>query len=165
MFQATLERLQKSLEAGFKSPHLPARMGCLHSVLYLLQCDGNLERDVVTSLLPMTTDYLQLYLRHTSTSDLCHSEDHVTLMWAVAFYVIEYHHQHIEQVGLRLPLSVLWSSCCLCRGQCNKFMTYLRFRRDIHFHNFGVYSGGLSVLGGLWVSNIVTSCVFSFFWA
>ena len=112
VFQATLERLQKSLEAGFKSPHLPARMGCLHSVLYLLQCDGNLERDVVTSLLPMTTDYLQLYLRHTSTSDLCHSEDHVTLMWAVAFYVIEYHHQHIEQVGLRLSLSVLWSVCC-----------------------------------------------------
>ena len=98
-FQATLDRLQKSLEAGFKSPHLPARMACLHSVLYLLQCDGSLEREVVTSLLPMTTDYLQLYLRHTSTSDLCHSEDHVTLMWAVAFYVIEYHHQHTEQVG------------------------------------------------------------------
>jgi hypothetical protein len=58
-FQGTVERLQRSLEAGLKNPYLPARMTCLHGMLYLLQCDGALERDVVTSLLPAATDYLQ----------------------------------------------------------------------------------------------------------
>ena len=39
-----------------------------------------------------------MYLRHTSSSNLCHSEDHVSLMWALAFYIIEHHHQHVDQV-------------------------------------------------------------------
>lgn len=77
-------------------------MACLQSLLYLLQCDGTLERDVVSSLLPLTTEYLQMYLRHASSTDLCHSEDHVTLVWAVAFYIIEHHHQHVEQVNIFL---------------------------------------------------------------
>jgi hypothetical protein len=75
-------------------------MACLHSMLYLLQCDGQLERDVISSLLPQTADYLKMYLRHTSsTTNLCHSEDHVALMWALAFYILEYKHEHVEQVS------------------------------------------------------------------
>ena len=100
LFQGTFDRLQRSLDAGFKSVHLPARMACLHSMLYLLQCDGQLERDVISGLLPQTTDYLKMYLRHTSsTTNLCHSEDHVALMWALAFYILEYKHEHVEQVS------------------------------------------------------------------
>ena len=98
-FQSTFERLQRSLDAGFKSSHLPARMACLHSMLYLLQVDDPaLDRDVISGLLPMTTEYLKMYLKHTSVSGLCHSEDHVTLMWALAFYILEFKHEHIEQV-------------------------------------------------------------------
>ena len=35
-----LERTRKSLETGMKAANLTTRLGCLHGILYLVQCDN-----------------------------------------------------------------------------------------------------------------------------
>ena len=59
-----LERTRKSLEAGMKVAFLPTRLGCLHSFLYLSQCEApEVVSEVNTHILPFVLDYLQMYLQ------------------------------------------------------------------------------------------------------
>ena len=89
-----LERTRKSLETGMKAANLTTRLGCLHGILYLVQCDNpeviffyifllhNLNffknflliinifqviTEVNTHIMPFVLDYLQTYLQHYAT--------------------------------------------------------------------------------------------------
>ncbi len=90
--QDLMERLKKSIETGLKAASLPTRMGCLHGLLYLAQCDmTEISSEVSSQFLPLACDYLQTYLQHATTPHVGQSEDHVALMWAMAFHIIENH--------------------------------------------------------------------------
>lgn len=92
-----LERTRKSLEAGFKAANLPTRMGCLQSTLYLLQCENpQVTSEVNTNILPFVLDYLQTYLQHYATPHVGVCEGHVSLMWSMAFYILENHIESFE---------------------------------------------------------------------
>ena len=63
-----LERTRKSLETGIKAANLPTRLGCLHGILYLVQCDNpEVISEVNTHIMPFILDYLQTYLQHYAT--------------------------------------------------------------------------------------------------
>ena len=88
-----LERIRKSLESGIKAANLSTRIGCIHSFLYLVQCEGQPEviKEVVNPLMPQIMDYLQTYLQHSATPHVGVCEVHVSLMWSMAFYILENH--------------------------------------------------------------------------
>ena len=63
-----LERTRKSLETGMKAANLPTRLGCLHGILYLVQCENpEVISEVNTHIMPFVLDYLQTYLQHYAT--------------------------------------------------------------------------------------------------
>ena len=88
-----LERTRKSLETGMKAANLTTRLGCLHGILYLVQCDNpevicflhfptnskffcyffysylifQVITEVNTHIMPFVLDYLQTYLQHYAT--------------------------------------------------------------------------------------------------
>ena len=93
-----LERIRKSLESGIKAANLSTRIGCIHSFLYLVQCEENnpeVTKEVVNPLMPQIMDYLQTYLQHSATPHVGVCEVHVSLMWSMAFYILENHHQDL----------------------------------------------------------------------
>ena len=45
--------------------------------------------------MPSVLDYLQSYLQHSSTPHVGQSEDHIALMWSMAFYVLENCHDEV----------------------------------------------------------------------
>lgn len=49
------------LETTLRSTHLPSRMGALHGVLYVLECD--LLDDTAKQLIPAVSEYLLSNLR------------------------------------------------------------------------------------------------------
>lgn len=83
----TLERVRRVLEGGFKRPHLASKICCLHGVLYILQSEAISMAEKVL-FIPMTTDYLSIYLQSSLTSR-AQSEQHLTLIWAATFYILE----------------------------------------------------------------------------
>ncbi|KAJ8000512.1 hypothetical protein DPEC_G00180890 [Dallia pectoralis] len=87
MDQATAEPVCRLLEVTLRSTHLPSRMGALHGVLYVLECD--LLDDTARQLIPTVSEYLLSNLRTISHSVNLHNQQHVLVMCAVAFYMIE----------------------------------------------------------------------------
>ena len=96
-----LERIRKSLETGIKAANLSTRIGCIHSFLYLVQCDQNPEitKEIVNPFMPQIMEYLQTYLQHSATPHVGVCEVHVSLMWSMAFYILEncYHEDLVDQ--------------------------------------------------------------------
>lgn len=85
-----LERTRKSLETGLKAASLPTRMGSLHGLLYLAQCENpEVINEVTGHMFPVASEYLQTYLQHASTPHVGQSESHVALMWAFALHILE----------------------------------------------------------------------------
>ncbi|XP_070228886.1 huntingtin isoform X1 [Bos mutus] len=87
MDKAVAEPVSRLLESALRSSHLPSTMGALHGVLYVLECD--LLDDTAKQLVPVVTDYLLSNLQGRAHCVSVHSQQHVLVMCAAAFYLIE----------------------------------------------------------------------------
>ncbi|XP_064782852.1 huntingtin-like [Oncorhynchus masou masou] len=87
MDKATSEPVCRVLELTLHSTHLPSRMGALHGLLYVLECD--LLDDTVKQLVPAVSDYILSNLRAVAHCVNLHNQQHVLVMCAVAFYMME----------------------------------------------------------------------------
>ncbi|KAF3843923.1 hypothetical protein F7725_015971 [Dissostichus mawsoni] len=86
MDKAIAEPVCRLLETTLRSTHLPSRMGALHGVLYVLECD--LLDDTAKQLIPTISEYLLSNLRAIAHCVNLHNQ-HVLVMCAVAFYMME----------------------------------------------------------------------------
>uniref|UniRef100_A0A8C2S1Q9 Huntingtin n=2 Tax=Capra hircus TaxID=9925 RepID=A0A8C2S1Q9_CAPHI len=87
MDKAVAEPVSRLLESALRSSHLPSTMGALHGVLYVLECD--LLDDTAKQLIPVVSDYLLSSLQGKAHCVSVHSQQHVLVMCATAFYLIE----------------------------------------------------------------------------
>uniref|UniRef100_A0AAY4AQL9 Huntingtin n=1 Tax=Denticeps clupeoides TaxID=299321 RepID=A0AAY4AQL9_9TELE len=87
MDKATAEPVCRLLETTLRSTHLPSRIGALHGVLYVLECD--LLDDTARQLIPIVSEYLLSNLRAVAYCVNLHNQQHVLVMCAVAFYMME----------------------------------------------------------------------------
>ncbi|XP_038838864.1 huntingtin-like, partial [Salvelinus namaycush] len=87
MDKATSEPVCRVLELTLRSTHLPSRMGALHGLLYVLECD--LLDDTVKQLIPAVSEYILSNLRAIAHCVNLHNQQHVLVMCAVAFYMME----------------------------------------------------------------------------
>uniref|UniRef100_A0A7N8X764 Huntingtin n=1 Tax=Mastacembelus armatus TaxID=205130 RepID=A0A7N8X764_9TELE len=87
MDKAIAEPVCRLLEMTLRSTHLPSRMGALHGVLYVLECD--LLDDTAKQLIPTISEYLLSNLRAIAHCVNLHNQQHVLVMCAVAFYMME----------------------------------------------------------------------------
>ncbi|KAM8879267.1 huntingtin isoform 7-T7 [Spinachia spinachia] len=87
MDKAIAEPVCRLLETTLRSTHLPSRMGALHGVLYVLECD--LLDDTAKQLIPAVSEYLLSNLRAIAHCVNLHNQQHVLVMCAVAFYMME----------------------------------------------------------------------------
>uniref|UniRef100_A0A3Q2YC87 Huntingtin n=1 Tax=Hippocampus comes TaxID=109280 RepID=A0A3Q2YC87_HIPCM len=87
MDKVIAEPVCRLLESTLRSTHLPSRMGALHGVLYVLECD--LLDDTAKQLIPSISEYLLSNLRAIAHCVNLHNQQHVLVMCAVAFYMME----------------------------------------------------------------------------
>uniref|UniRef100_A0AAQ4PS91 Huntingtin n=1 Tax=Gasterosteus aculeatus aculeatus TaxID=481459 RepID=A0AAQ4PS91_GASAC len=87
MDKAIAEPVCRLLETTLRSTHLPSRMGALHGVLYVLECD--LLDETAKQLIPAVSEYLLSNLRAIAHCVNLHNQQHVLVMCAVAFYMME----------------------------------------------------------------------------
>nr|XP_012774090.2 huntingtin isoform X4 [Maylandia zebra] len=87
MDKVIAEPVCRLLETTLRSTHLPSRMGALHGVLYVLECD--LLDDTAKQLIPTVSEYLLSNLKAVAHCVNLHNQQHVLVMCAVAFYMME----------------------------------------------------------------------------
>ncbi|XP_064420262.1 huntingtin isoform X1 [Latimeria chalumnae] len=87
MDKAIAEPVSRLLETTLRSTHMPSRIGALHGILYVLECD--LLDDTAKQLIPIISDYLVSNLRGIAHCVNVHNQQHVLVMCAAAFYLIE----------------------------------------------------------------------------
>nr|XP_056711144.1 huntingtin [Euleptes europaea] len=87
MDKAVAEPVSRLLESTMRSTHMPSRIGALHGILYILECD--LLDETAKQLIPIITDYLLSNLKGIAHCVNVHNQQHVLVMCAVAFYLIE----------------------------------------------------------------------------
>ncbi|XP_062068838.1 huntingtin isoform X1 [Lepus europaeus] len=87
MDKAVAEPVSRLLETTLRSGHLPSRIGALHGALYVLECD--LLDDTAKQLIPVISDYLLSNLKGVAHCVNIHSQQHVLVMCATAFYLME----------------------------------------------------------------------------
>ncbi|XP_072857095.2 huntingtin isoform X2 [Pogona vitticeps] len=87
MDKAVAEPVSRLLESTLRSTHMPSRIGALHGILYILECD--LLDETAKQLIPVITEYLLSNLRGIAHCVNIHNQQHVLVMCAVAFYLIE----------------------------------------------------------------------------
>ncbi|KAM8804110.1 huntingtin [Rhynchonycteris naso] len=87
MDKAVAEPVSRLLESTLRSSHLPSKIGALHGVLYVLECD--LLDDTAKQLIPVISDYLLSHLKGIAHCVNIHSQQHVLVICATAFYLIE----------------------------------------------------------------------------
>ncbi|MGH0145644.1 UNVERIFIED_CONTAM: hypothetical protein FKN15_005978 [Acipenser sinensis] len=85
--KAIAEPVSRLLETTLRSTHMPSRIGALHGILYVLECD--LLDDTAKQLIPIISDYLLSNLRGVAHCVNLHNQQHVLVMCAAAFYMIE----------------------------------------------------------------------------
>ncbi|XP_029142402.1 huntingtin, partial [Protobothrops mucrosquamatus] len=85
--KAVAEPVSRLLESTLRSAHMPSRIGALHGILYILECD--LLDDTAKQLVPVITEYLLSNLRGVAHCVNLHNQQHILVMCAVAFYLIE----------------------------------------------------------------------------
>lgn len=87
MDKTVAEPVSRLLESTLRSTHLPSQIGALHGILYVLECD--LLDDTVKQLIPVISDYLLSNLKGIAHCVNIHSQQHVLVMCATAFYLME----------------------------------------------------------------------------
>uniref|UniRef100_A0A673IQF8 Huntingtin n=1 Tax=Sinocyclocheilus rhinocerous TaxID=307959 RepID=A0A673IQF8_9TELE len=107
MDKAIAEPVCRLLESTLRSTHLPSRIGALHGVLYVLECD--LLDDTARQLIPTISEYLLSNLRAIAQCVNLHNEQHVLVMCAVAFYMME---NYPLDVGSEFNAGII-QICCM----------------------------------------------------
>nr|XP_033806283.1 huntingtin isoform X5 [Geotrypetes seraphini] len=87
MEKTVAEAVSRLLETTLRSTHMPSRIGALHGILYVLECD--LLDETAKQLIPVISDYLLSNLRGIAHCVNVHNLQHVLVMCAAAFYLIE----------------------------------------------------------------------------
>ncbi|XP_075426386.1 huntingtin isoform X2 [Ascaphus truei] len=87
MDKAVAEPVSRLLETTLRSTHMPSRIGALHGILYILECD--LLDETAKQLIPIISEYLLSNLRGIAHCVNLHNQQHVLVMCAAAFYLIE----------------------------------------------------------------------------
>ncbi|NXY84945.1 HD protein, partial [Alcedo cyanopectus] len=87
MDKSVAEAVSRLLESTLRSTHLPSRVGALHGVLYVLECD--LLDETAKQLIPVLSEYLLSNLRGAAHCVNIHNQQHILVMCAAAFYLIE----------------------------------------------------------------------------
>ncbi|KAM4708326.1 huntingtin [Discoglossus pictus] len=87
MDKAIAEPVSRLLETTLRSTHMPSRIGALHGILYVLECD--LLDETAKQLIPIISEYLLSNLRGIAHCVNLHNQQHVLVMCAAAFYLIE----------------------------------------------------------------------------
>uniref|UniRef100_A0A4X2M380 Huntingtin n=1 Tax=Vombatus ursinus TaxID=29139 RepID=A0A4X2M380_VOMUR len=87
MDKAVAEPVSRLLETTLRSTHLPSKIGALHGILYVLECD--LLDETAKQLIPIISDYLLSNLRGIAHCVNVHSQQHVLVTCAAAFYLME----------------------------------------------------------------------------
>ncbi|XP_069488154.1 huntingtin isoform X2 [Ambystoma mexicanum] len=87
MDKAVAEPVSRLLETTLRSTHMPSRIGALHGILYVLECD--LLDETAKQLIPIISEYLLSNLRGIAHCVNVHNQQHVLVMCAAAFYLIE----------------------------------------------------------------------------
>lgn len=87
MDKVIAEPVSRMLETTLRSTHMPSRIGALHGILYVLECD--LLDDTAKQLIPVISDYLLSNLKGVAHCVNVHNLQHVLVMCATAFYLIE----------------------------------------------------------------------------
>uniref|UniRef100_A0A8C6R2D9 Huntingtin n=1 Tax=Nannospalax galili TaxID=1026970 RepID=A0A8C6R2D9_NANGA len=87
MDKTVAEPVSRLLENTLRSSHLPSQIGALHGILYVLECD--LLDDTAKQLIPVVSDYLLSNLKGIAHCVNIHSQQHVLVMCATAFYLME----------------------------------------------------------------------------
>ncbi|NWI87724.1 HD protein, partial [Pitta sordida] len=72
---------------SWRSTHMPSRIGALHGILYILECD--LLDETAKQLIPIISEYLLSNLRGVAHCVNIHNQQHILVMCAAAFYLIE----------------------------------------------------------------------------
>uniref|UniRef100_A0A8C3YS16 Huntingtin n=1 Tax=Catagonus wagneri TaxID=51154 RepID=A0A8C3YS16_9CETA len=111
MDKAVAEPVSRLLESTLRSSHLPSRIGALHGALYVLECD--LLDDTAKQLIPAVSDYLLSNLRGAAHCVNVHSQQHVLVMCAAAFYLIE---NYPLDVGPEFSASVIQMCAVMLSG-------------------------------------------------
>uniref|UniRef100_A0A8C1HJR8 Huntingtin n=1 Tax=Cyprinus carpio carpio TaxID=630221 RepID=A0A8C1HJR8_CYPCA len=107
MDKAIAEPVCRLLESTLRSTHLPSRIGALHGVLYVLECD--LLDDTARQLIPTVSEYLLSNLRAIAQCVNLHNQQHVLVMCAVAFYMME---NYPLDVGSEFNAGII-QLCCM----------------------------------------------------
>uniref|UniRef100_A0A672KV16 Huntingtin n=1 Tax=Sinocyclocheilus grahami TaxID=75366 RepID=A0A672KV16_SINGR len=107
MDKAIAEPVCRLLESTLRSTHLPSRIGALHGVLYVLECD--LLDDTARQLIPTVNEYLLSNLRAIAQCVNLHNQQHVLVMCAVAFYMME---NYPLDVGSEFNAGII-QLCCM----------------------------------------------------
>ncbi|XP_041443627.1 huntingtin isoform X5 [Xenopus laevis] len=87
MDKVIAEPVSRMIETTLRSTHMPSRIGALHGTLYILECD--LLDDTAKQLIPIISDYLLSNLRGIAHCVNLHNQQHVLVMCATAFYLVE----------------------------------------------------------------------------
>ncbi|NXU83434.1 HD protein, partial [Xiphorhynchus elegans] len=87
MDKAVAEPVSRLLESTLRSTHMPSRIGALHGILYILECD--LLDETAKQLIPIISEYLLSNLRGVAHCVNIHNQQHILVMCAAAFYLIE----------------------------------------------------------------------------
>lgn len=87
MDKSIAEPVSRLLESTLRSTHMPSRIGALHGILYVLECD--LLDDTAKQLIPIISDYLLSNLRGIAHCVNLHNQQHILVMCAAAFYLVE----------------------------------------------------------------------------
>ncbi|TRY87598.1 hypothetical protein DNTS_005987 [Danionella cerebrum] len=107
MDKAIAEPVCRLLENTLRSTHLPSRIGALHGILYVLECD--LLDDTARQLIPAVSEYLLSNLRAVAHCVNLHNQQHVLVMCAVAFYMME---NYPLDVGTEFNAGII-QLCCM----------------------------------------------------
>ncbi|XP_039546237.1 huntingtin isoform X5 [Pimephales promelas] len=111
MDKAIAEPVCRLLESTLRSTHLPSRIGALHGVLYVLECD--LLDDTARQLIPTVSEYLLSNLRAIANCVNLHNQQHVLVMCAVAFYMME---NYPLDVGPEFNAGIIQLCCMMLSG-------------------------------------------------
>ncbi|XP_054721499.1 huntingtin-like [Uloborus diversus] len=118
-----LDKLKKLLELCLKSTYLPTKISTLHGLLYVLEHGGG---DETSPLLPIATEYILTNLDAFDGTKLCsQNEDHILIMWAVAFYIIENYLEEISEEEFSQKIYQLSLAVCSNSDESSSVMVYM----------------------------------------
>ncbi|XP_015913152.2 huntingtin [Parasteatoda tepidariorum] len=121
--QDLLDRLKKLLELNLKSTFLPTRISSLHGILYLLEQGGG---DDAFPILPTATEYVLKHFENTNLQNpFCDNEEHVLMLWAVTFYIMENYHEDIAAEEFPQKIYEICHNICVSTDDCCSSSVYL----------------------------------------